>query len=69
MEKRSSQTRRHGAATGKTVASAMTRFRDGLLKAGQSKQPLVKTRQQAIAIGLSEARHKGAKVPAGAKRH
>ncbi len=56
--------RRYGKAAGKTVASAMRRRKRGTLKSGKGgKGGTVKSRKQAIAIGLSEARKKGAKVP------
>ena len=48
-----------GAAT--AVRSAMKRKKKGTLKSGSGKT--VKSNKQAIAIGLSEAREKGAKVP------
>ena len=44
-----------------TVASAMRRRKRGALKSGSGRT--VKSRKQAIAIGLAEAREKGAKVP------
>lgn len=44
-----------------TVKSAMKRKKRGTLKSGSGKK--VTSRKQAIAIGLSEARKKGAKVP------
>jgi hypothetical protein len=44
-----------------TVESAMHRMHKGTLKSGSGAK--VKSRKQAIAIGLSEAREKGAKVP------
>lgn len=47
----------------KTVASAMRRRKKGSLTSGRSGKK-VTSRKQAIAIGLSEARKKGAKVPA-----
>jgi hypothetical protein len=48
----------------KTVESAMRRRKKGTLKSGKGgKGGTVKSRKQAIAIGLSEARAKGAKVP------
>ncbi|WP_315822240.1 DUF6496 domain-containing protein [Paraflavitalea speifideaquila] len=48
----------------KSVASAMRRKKKGTLKSGQGgKGGTVKSSKQAIAIGLSEARKKGAKVP------
>ena len=56
--------RRYGKAAGKTVASAMRRRKRDTLKSGKGgKGGTVKSRKQAIAIGLSEARKKGAKVP------
>ena len=56
--------RKYGKAAGKTVASAMRRKKKGTLRSGKSgKGGAVKSRKQAIAIGLSEAREKGAKVP------
>jgi len=53
---------RYGKAAAKTVKSAMHRRKKGTLKS--SSGATVKSRKQAIAIGLSEARQKGAKVPA-----
>ena len=53
--------RRYGKAAGKTAASAMRRKKRGTLPSGKGGK--VKSREQAIAIGLSEARKKGAKVP------
>jgi hypothetical protein len=62
--KKKSSRRRYGKAAGKTVASAMRRKKSGTLKSGKGgKGGTVKSRKQAIAIGLSEARKKGAKVP------
>jgi Family of unknown function (DUF6496) len=55
--------RRYGKAAGKAVKSAVKRAKSGTLKSGKGKHPKVKSRKQAIAIGLSEARRKGAKVP------
>lgn len=56
--------RRYGKAAGKRVASAMRRKKHGTLRSGRGgKGGRVKSRKQAIAIGLSEARQKGAKVP------
>ena len=55
---------RYGKAAGKRVESAMRRRKKGTLKSGKGgKGGRVKSRKQAIAIGLSEARKKGAKVP------
>jgi uncharacterized protein DUF6496 len=62
-KKRSSR-RKYGKAAGKSVASAIRREKRGTLKSGRGgKGGAVKSRKQAIAIGLSEARKKGAKVP------
>jgi Family of unknown function (DUF6496) len=56
--------RKYGIDAGKTVASAMRRRKRGTLRSGKAgKGGTVKSRQQAIAIGLSEARKKGDKVP------
>jgi len=53
---------RYGRAAEKAVKSAMRRRKRGTLKSGGSGRR-VTSRKQAIAIGLSEAREKGAKVP------
>ena len=56
---------RYGRAAQKSVKSAMRRREHGTLKSGKGgRGGRVKDRKQAIAIGLSEARKKGAKVPA-----
>ena len=56
--------RKYGKAAGKRVESAMRRRKKGTLRSGKGgKGGKVKSRKQAIAIGLSEARKKGAKVP------
>jgi hypothetical protein len=52
---------KYGKKASKTVESAMRRRKRGTLKSGSG--GTVKSRKQAIAIGLSEAREKGAKVP------
>jgi hypothetical protein len=52
---------KYGKAANKTVESAVRRKKKGTLKSGSGRT--VKSRKQAIAIGLSEARKKGAKVP------
>ncbi len=62
--RKSSGKRKYGRAASKRVASAMRRRKKGTLKSGRGgKGGRVKSRKQAIAIGLSEARKKGAKVP------
>ena len=60
--RKSSGRRKYGKAASKRVASAMRRRKKGTLKSGRSGRK-VKSRKQAIAIGLSEARKKGGKVP------
>jgi len=55
---------KYGKAASKSVASAIRREKKGTLKSGRGgKGGTVTSRKQAIAIGLSEARKKGAKVP------
>jgi hypothetical protein len=62
--RKKSSRRKYGKAAGKRVESAMRRRKKGTLKSGRGgKGGKVKSRKQAIAIGLSEARKKGAKVP------
>ena len=62
--KRKSGGRKYGKAAGKSVERAMRREKKGTLRAGKGGQGgKVTSRKQAIAIGLSEARKKGAKVP------
>ena len=53
---------RYGRGASKSVKSAMRRRKRGTLKSGGSGKK-VTSRKQAIAIGLSEARKRGAKVP------
>ena len=56
--------RKYGTAASKSVERAMHREKKGSLRSGKGgKGGAVKSRKQAIAIGLSEARKKGAKVP------
>ena len=53
---------KYGKAAQKSVERAIHEEKRGELKSGRSGKT-VRTREQAIAIGLSEARKKGAKVP------
>ena len=53
--------KKYGRGATKAVKSAMRRRKRGTLKSGSGRT--VKSRKQAIAIALSEAREKGAKVP------
>jgi hypothetical protein len=57
-----SRGRRYGPKAGKKVERAMHEMKRGKLRSGGSGRR-VKSRKQAIAIGLSEARRSGAKVP------
>jgi hypothetical protein len=55
---------KYSRSASKDVESAMSRRKKGKLKSGKGgKGGTVKSRKQAIAIGLSEARKKGKKVP------
>jgi hypothetical protein len=56
--------RRYSRSASKDVKSAMHRRKRGTLRRGKGgRGGRVKSRKQAIAIGLSEARKKGKKVP------
>ena len=55
---------KYGKAAAKSVKRALHREKQGKLRSGKGgKGGVVKSRKQAIAIGLSEARKRGAKVP------
>jgi hypothetical protein len=54
--------RKYSRAAGEKVERAMHERKRGTLKSGRSGKK-VKSRKQAIAIGLSEARREGKKVP------
>lgn len=52
----------------KTIASkkmkkVMHEYEEGTLHSGSKKGPVVKKKEQALAIGMSEARKAGAKIP------
>lgn len=65
----SARGRRYGKGASKSVESAMRRKNSGTLRSGKSGHGgKVTSRKQAIAIGLSEARKKGAKVPSKSSR-
>jgi hypothetical protein len=53
---------KYSKTAAKKVKRAMKKRKSGTLKSGRSGRK-VKSRKQAIAIGLSEARKRGAKVP------
>lgn len=57
---------RYGKAASAKVEKVMKERNKGTLRSGRSGKK-VTSRKQAIAIGLSEARRSGAKVPRGAK--
>jgi hypothetical protein len=59
--------RKYSRGASKDVEGAMRKRKKGTLKSGRSKKK-VKSRKQAIAIGLSEARRKGKKVPKKSKK-
>lgn len=61
------QKRKYGKASQRKVKKVMHEFKKGKLKIGKSNKK-VKSRKQAIAIGLSEARKRGAKVPRKSKK-
>lgn len=54
--------RKYGRSSGKKVQRALHEMKRGKLRSGRSGRR-VRSRKQAIAIGLSEARRSGAKVP------
>ena len=60
--KKSPSGRRYGAAASKKVERALHEEKRGTLRSGRAGKK-VTSRKQAIAIGLSEARRAGAKVP------
>jgi Family of unknown function (DUF6496) len=61
--------RRYSRSASKDVEGAMRKRKRGTLKRGKGGHGgKVKSRKQAIAIGLSEARKKGKKVPRQTKR-
>lgn len=53
---------KYGKKSQQMVETAMHKYKEGRLKSGRSGAK-VRSRKQAIAIGLSEARKKGFKVP------
>lgn len=67
MKKRkSAQSRKYSKKASSKVERSMHEMKEGKLKSGRSGKK-VKRRKQAIAIGLSEARKAGAKVPSRSK--
>jgi hypothetical protein len=63
-KKKSSSKRKYSKSAGSDVEKEMHRYKKGTAKSGRGgKGGKVKSRKQAIAIGLSKARKKGKKVP------
>lgn len=61
--------RKYSRGAGKDVEREMRRYKKGTAKSGKGgKGGRVKSRKQAIAIGLSKARKKGKRVPKKKKR-
>lgn len=56
-------TKKYGKNAQEEVKKEMHRFKRGTARSGPKGKARVKSRKQAIAIGLSKARKKGAKVP------
>jgi Family of unknown function (DUF6496) len=67
MARKAKKKRRYSRSAGSDVKNEMHRYKKGTAKSGRSgkggKGGKVKSRKQAIAIGLSKARKKGKKVP------
>lgn len=61
MARKAKKKRRYSRSSGSDVKSEMRRYKKGAAKSGRGGK--VKSRKQAIAIGLSKARKKGKKVP------
>jgi hypothetical protein len=65
--KKPASTKRYGKAASNKVERALHEMKRGTLRSGRSGKK-VTSRKQAIAIGISEARRAGAKVPPSPKR-
>ncbi|MBP0110327.1 MULTISPECIES: DUF6496 domain-containing protein [Bradyrhizobium] len=66
---RKAKKRRYSRSAGGDVESEMRRYKKGTAKSGRGgRGGRVKSRKQAIAIGLSKARKKGKKVPKKASK-
>lgn len=59
---------KYGKKAQESVAEAMHEFKEGKLKSGKSGKTVTNPKQ-AVAIGLSEARKKGAKMPPAPKKN
>jgi hypothetical protein len=67
MPRKKKSTRRYGPAASEQVEEEMHEMKQGKLRSGRSGKKVTNPRQ-AIAIGLSKARKKGAKVPKAPRR-
>lgn len=66
---RKAKKRRYSPSAGNDVENEMRRYKKGTAKSGRGgRGGKVKSRKQAIAIGLSKARKKGKKVPKKARK-
>ncbi|MFT4115853.1 DUF6496 domain-containing protein [Bradyrhizobium sp.] len=66
---RKAKKRRYAPSSASDVESEMRRYKKGTAKSGRGgRDGRVKSRKQAIAIGLSKARKKGKKVPKKASK-
>jgi hypothetical protein len=61
-KKKKASKRRYGSKASEKVGKTMHEMKRGKLRSGRSKKK-VTSRKQAVAIGLSEARREGGKVP------
>jgi hypothetical protein len=61
-KQKSGKSRKYGELASRKVKKAVHEMKEGKLKSGRSGKR-VKSRKQAVAIGLSEARRAGGKVP------
>ena len=66
MAKPSAKRRKYGPKASEKVHSTMRELKHGTLRSGSGRK--VTSRRQAIAIGLSEARREGDKVPKAPQR-
>jgi hypothetical protein len=66
-KKKSAAKKKYGPEASASVEREMKAMKEGKLKSGRSEKKVTNPKQ-AIAIGLSEARRSGAKVPAAKKR-
>lgn len=64
---KASSSSKYSKAAGEEVHKEMRAFKKGKARSGPQEKP-VKSREQAIAIGLSKAREKGEKVPKPPKK-